>query len=464
MKKSFIILFALVMVVGLLDAFTHEAKAQSVRTEDNRRTIYNECRQISEVISVRTLPQYSSMATLTGRTQTTAGALGWDYVWNEVSAGKVCKTYLKPDAKIWVINGEQNPQTGYLEGCYHPTIKNFKNRVIPILKDIPDNPVQAKPFCKNKPGLTIEQAQLDGYIVDENGECTKNEPPPQQVYPECPNPMLPLWNPVTRTCEARPEPQKVYPCAVVNAVAWGTKGFGARLPNWKEWLLGPGKAAATAALGSNYRRVEAAVLSGTISAADTVLLNMLIPDKNYLFLTTTDGPVGVKKKKSASTPGGKLLVVWKDGQIIGTAPTGEICFTAFIQESLQFGSDAIIFRRSGGSSTTLPIKSQTQAPDRTTGQVPTGQFPVGTVGYCTRPRVGVPNATCRVTEAGVISTGATSTSSSLPVLTGGTTTTTTPNRPFNTFVPMEGGSTQQTTQQQCGFVKDANGFKKYQCN
>ncbi len=165
----------LILVAIMFLAAASAAMGQSVRADDNRRTILNECVTMSSVVTG--FAQYANQNSLIGYTEKTAAELGWTYVWNEVSAGKVCKTMLKPDAKVWVVNGEANPLQGYLNDCYHPTIKSFKNRVIviekPIVPVVTQTPVPQEPVCANAPGLTIRQAQELGYTVDSQRNCNK---------------------------------------------------------------------------------------------------------------------------------------------------------------------------------------------------------------------------------------------------------------------------------------------------
>jgi hypothetical protein len=103
--------------------------AQGVRTSDARRTIYRECVPIGQVIDTRSFKAYVNKSSLDGMRETTAGEVGWTWVWNEVG-DQMCKTELAPGASVYVVN-EAHPMGGYLDKCMRNGIP-YKNRIVPI--------------------------------------------------------------------------------------------------------------------------------------------------------------------------------------------------------------------------------------------------------------------------------------------------------------------------------------------
>lgn len=236
---------------------------------------------------------------------------------------------------------------------------------------------------------------------------TAVEIPVAPVIPKCPEGTFPSETPGICISEVEKEKEKIvyqdkevrlFPCPAFTGARYGSKGFGSRMPSALELLVGAGKGAVIGYVGSNERRGEAALLSAGLSAIDTTVTNMLIPDYNVLYLEGTFA-IMVKKGKSTTSPDGRFILSWeKGGTITGTLATGEVCFAGAVQKSFNTGSIAIVNRR-GNVKQNIPIKSLptsgSQVPIRggiatqNGGQIPGGGVPVipGN-GIPTRPRRG----------------------------------------------------------------------------
>jgi hypothetical protein len=227
------------------------------------------------------------------------------------------------------------------------------------------------------------------------------------VAPKCPEGTYPSETP--GLCVVEKEKEKivtntvtvtkdVFPCPVFTGARYGSKGIGARLPSALELLVAAGKGAAIGYIGSNERRGEAALLSAGLSAVDTTVTNLFIPDYNVLYL---EGPfaIMVKKGKSTTSADGRFILSWeKGGTILGSLSTGEVCFAGAVQKSFNTGSIAIVNRR-GNVKQTIPVKTLpttgSKVPIRPgtgintpTGRLPGGSVPNPTTGIPTRPRLG----------------------------------------------------------------------------
>lgn len=191
MKK---VIFALLAYWALFAFSAIVGDAQTIRSDDSRRTIYG---GTSTTLSVYTIPMWVNQSSLDGYSRTTASDLGWDRVevWNE-AGNKALPTLLKPNAVIWVLNGQANPTEGYLDGCTKAG-RPFMNRVrlikiVTVVQPTPTPvPPPAKPECTNMPGITQEAWRAQGLTVTDDGRCVKpvaeKLPPPEaEDCPECP--------------------------------------------------------------------------------------------------------------------------------------------------------------------------------------------------------------------------------------------------------------------------------------
>ncbi|HEX3099652.1 MAG TPA: hypothetical protein VHQ41_01625 [Patescibacteria group bacterium] len=123
--------------------FVNTASAQLVK--DSRRAIsLGTCvdatdlpDDVKQLLVASKLQEYANTASLSGMTNVSVKKAGWSTigVWNERPANdkhgvQFCFTILDPNASIWVMNGDSKPGYGYLDGCSHPTIKGYKNRIL----------------------------------------------------------------------------------------------------------------------------------------------------------------------------------------------------------------------------------------------------------------------------------------------------------------------------------------------
>lgn len=141
-KRQFVQIVSVTLFVLIFSALGF---GQRVIADDSRRTIYA---GETAPLSIYSLPMYSGVKSRDGFSESTASAEGFTDVWNE--AGEIARhSNLKPGAVIWTVNGEANPQEGYLAGCTksgRPFMNRIKKRNPPVIAKAapPDDHVKVK--------------------------------------------------------------------------------------------------------------------------------------------------------------------------------------------------------------------------------------------------------------------------------------------------------------------------------
>lgn len=144
-NSIFVVVFLFLFAVSFADV----ANAQIVK--DKRRAIsLGTCveigqlpQDIKDILENSNLDEYEDNSSLNGMSLTTVRSAGWSTkgVWNERPANKrrgtqFCFSVLDPNAEIYTLNGDKNPQVGYLTKCLKDGKRTFMNRIIVPTADV----------------------------------------------------------------------------------------------------------------------------------------------------------------------------------------------------------------------------------------------------------------------------------------------------------------------------------------
>ncbi len=134
---------SLLFVAFIFIAFADVANAQIVK--DKRRAIsLGTCvdidqlpQDVQDLLENSDLDEYVDESSLDGMGPNKVRNAGWATVgvWNERPGNKhhktqFCFSVLDGDADVWTLNGDRNPQVGYLDKCLKDGKRTFKNRIL----------------------------------------------------------------------------------------------------------------------------------------------------------------------------------------------------------------------------------------------------------------------------------------------------------------------------------------------